>query len=134
MKKIGNVIMYGGLCLFLLAIIDFQFLPQSTFGWQTGILSSLLVGVGAGMGYYYDKTHCSSCKDGKLVFVNELIVNNENTTKKVVDREYTKDMSGNKVSYTDKVNYVNQNITTKEQKFECNKCGKITLRHVSLTT
>lgn len=70
------------------------------------------------------ESKCPSCKEGSLESHDEddEILNVDNVTKKVKDREYTKDMRGNKISYTDKTSYVNETIVTKRIKFKCNKC------------
>jgi len=98
MNKLGNIIMISGILLLLLFVIDLKLINSNTLGLGNIIFGIILLVIGSTLQQSYDESHCLSCKDGKQIFVDEIIVNSENLKKKVVDREYTNDMDGNKLS------------------------------------
>ena len=77
MNKIGNIIMFIGISLLLLFVIDLKLVNSNTLGWGYIFFGILLLVVGATVEQTYDESHCSSCNDGKPIFVDELIVNKE---------------------------------------------------------
>jgi hypothetical protein len=52
----------------------------------------------------------------------EEIDNTQHITRKRVDREWTRDIKGNKIAYTDKVSYEPEVVVTKKAKWVCSKC------------